>query len=277
MCRLLYSYHMPHNKKKIYDFLQQSDHQQKYTPGLKSDSDAITHPDGFGLGWYSDATHKWKTIKSPKQYKQIHSLTDKINEISVSNIIIGHIRRQSGNALPSMENTHPFTYRNQLFVHNGYLYGYEDKRDSLLREINREFHKCIKGETDTELMFYLFLTYKQKCEETIPTSMLYDKQHEVLLKATQMMIHYLNANYSKYNANIIYANKSHSIILRYSHSVNKDTIAPSLYLNGEPKNSQLLISSEPIMDKYKLIPTNTLYIVFHNENKYISTSIHTGK
>lgn len=273
MCRLLYSYHMPHNKKKINDFLQQSDHQQKYTPGLRSESDAITHPDGFGLAWYSDATHKWKTIKSHKQYKQIDSLPDKINEIAVSNIIIGHIRRQSGNALPSIENTHPFTYRNQLFVHNGYLYGFEDKRESLMREIDRDFHKCIKGETDTELMFYLFLTYKRKCEETILPNMLDDKQPEILKKTIQMMIEYLDGNYSKYNANIIYANKTHSVILRYSHSVKKDIIAPSLYLNGEKKSGQLLISSEPIMDKHQLIPTNTLFIVFHNENKYQVTKI----
>ena len=277
MCRLFYAYNVPYMKKKIQDFLQQSDHEAKHTPGLNSPSDYITHMDGFGLAWFNIMTHRWKSLKSPKLYKQVQSLDTKINDIRVSNLVVGHIRRQSGDAAPAMENTHPFTYRNQLFIHNGYLDGFHRKRETMLRDMHYEYRNHVVGDTDTECMFYLYLTFKRQRENRALQPHLANDQSPdtICVLAMTDLFAYLRTHFSRFNANIIYANKSYSIISRYSFSREGGLVAPSLYINGELERGKLLITSEPIMETWTLIPNHTLFVVKHTEGEYYAVNLHT--
>jgi len=265
MCRILYILNQRHVKKLLMDFLQQSDHISKYTPGLNSSSDSITHPDGFGLAYFHSLTHSWKVFKTPKQYRQVRNLSDHLNNISVSPIIIGHIRKQSGEiAQPSLENTHPFSYKNQLFVHNGCLPNFEyfsqtDKK----KWVSKGLFPNIKGQTDSEWMFYVLLTVFDTYEHSTNVSM-----EEIIILCIQEWLNVLKRLFPYFNANVIYANKSHTIITRYRYDMPNSGIqsqsAPSLYIHNGDAN-KVLISSEPLSNNYSLVPENTIILISHLE------------
>ena len=253
------------------DFLKQSDHQEKNTPGLDSESDHHQHPDGFGLAWFGSATHKWKIMKTAKIYKEVKNLSSVLNEVVVHDLVVGHIRKKTGHTEASYENTHPFTHKNQLFVHNGYLDGFDDIKNSILQYISPEYRMSIRGETDTEHMFYLFLTLKQKIEEEEANTKKHNQNIDtnyILFHSVVRLFRILRSVCKQFTANFIYCNKSHSIIVRYAFNRNKRIFAPSLYFNGTHNEHKLLISSEPIMETYSIVPTHTVICVDHNKDTY---------
>lgn len=260
MCRLVYILNNRHVKKLLMDFLEQSEHPAKYTPGLNSKSDAITHPDGFGLAYFNSITHRWKMIKTPKQYRAVPNLSTLLNNVAVSPLVIGHIRKQSNaSAPPTLENTHPFSYRNQLFVHNGYLPQFDCISPSIKNKlINKHFLTHIKGQTDSEWMFYLFLTVMENYKYTTPIEL-----EEMLANCVDTWLSILKGLFSQFNANIIYANKSHSVVTRYCYGASTKH-APSLYFhNNHGEHDKILLSSEPLNEHYVLIPENTVIVINH--------------
>ena len=56
-------------------------------------------------------------------------------------------------------NCHPFRYKNWLFVHNGEIDGIDAIRKQLVMAISDEYFPHILGTTDSEVMFYLALTF----------------------------------------------------------------------------------------------------------------------
>jgi glutamine amidotransferase len=56
-------------------------------------------------------------------------------------------------------NCHPFRYRKWLFVHNGEIHNLERIRRDLLLAVAPELFPNIQGTTDSELMFYLALSF----------------------------------------------------------------------------------------------------------------------
>ncbi len=56
-------------------------------------------------------------------------------------------------------NCHPFHYRNWLFVHNGRIRGFDRIKRELALAVSPELYGEIIGTTDSEIMFYLALTF----------------------------------------------------------------------------------------------------------------------
>jgi glutamine amidotransferase len=56
-------------------------------------------------------------------------------------------------------NCHPFRHGRWLFVHNGFLDGFETMRRDLLLEVDPSLFQGIAGSTDSELLFHLALTF----------------------------------------------------------------------------------------------------------------------
>lgn len=269
MCRILFALNVPHLKRKITAFLQQTEHIDTH------DERKRKHLDGFGFAWYNSLSHKWKCMKSPKIYTEVKNLHSIIDQISVSDLVVGHLRRKPEDTETSVENTHPFTYKNQLFVHNGEIKGYRAKRDMLLRHIHPDFLPHIKGETDSEIMFYLFLTFKRKLEDDSSGSSIKHKNEIplILVNATKQLFHFLCQHFGEFTANIVYSNKSHSIITRAAHSQTNKTSAPTLYMNGGEHRTRLLISTAPLMDEHELVTENTAFIIQHHGGCYFTFGI----
>ena len=115
-----------------------------------------TNGDGFGIGWYTDK-------EKPGIYRDIRPAWNDSNFSNVaeqtrSRMFMGHVRAATGTAI-QRTNCHPFRYGRWLFQHNGSIPEYLKLRRQLLLEVDPGLFNFIEGNTDSELMFYLALTY----------------------------------------------------------------------------------------------------------------------
>ncbi|GAA7769460.1 MULTISPECIES: class II glutamine amidotransferase [Cupriavidus] len=116
-----------------------------------------TNGDGFGMGWYA------KHSEEPFRYRCIHPAWNDINLREAARAIraakfVAHIRAATDT--PAQEtNCHPFRYGRWLFAHNGLIRQYPEVRRELMLSIAPELFRWIEGSTDSEVMFYLALTF----------------------------------------------------------------------------------------------------------------------
>lgn len=76
-----------------------------------------------------------------------------------SDVLVGHVRTATVGARRT-ENTHPFRYRQWLWANTGTIQGYsEDLRDRLAGSLPEFLRRDVRGETDSELLFHLFLSF----------------------------------------------------------------------------------------------------------------------
>lgn len=115
-----------------------------------------TNGDGFGVGWYS-------ARPSPGLFRSIRpawndfNLRDLAAQIE-SPLFLAHVRATS-HATVQETNCHPFRHGRWLFVHNGEIFGIEKFRKRLVAEVADGLFPEILGTTDSEVMFYLALTF----------------------------------------------------------------------------------------------------------------------
>lgn len=111
-------------------------------------------PLGWGVGFYQfgEVLLRRRPIDKRPQV-DLAKVTDNLR----TELLIGHVRHPTVGNLRT-ENTHPFRYRQWLFAQTGTLEGFDKLKDRLL-EIQPEFLRPnVRGDTDSELFFYLFLS-----------------------------------------------------------------------------------------------------------------------
>ncbi|MGO4809497.1 class II glutamine amidotransferase [Cupriavidus sp. 2MCAB6] len=116
-----------------------------------------TNGDGFGMGWYGHHS------EVPFRYRCVHpawndtNLREAARAIRAS-LFVAHIRAATDT--PAQEtNCHPFRYGRWLFAHNGLIRDYPTVRRELMMAIAPELFRWIEGSTDSEVMFFLALTF----------------------------------------------------------------------------------------------------------------------
>lgn len=115
-----------------------------------------TNGDGFGVGWYG-YQGKAGLYHSIRPAWNDFNLRDLATQIETP-LFMAHVRATS-QATVQETNCHPFRYKNWLFVHNGEIFEIEKLRRELLFAIAPELFPCILGTTDSEVMFFLALTF----------------------------------------------------------------------------------------------------------------------
>ena len=75
-----------------------------------------------------------------------------------ASLFVAHVRAATTGAV-QRSNCHPFCHDNWLFVHNGAIEGYDRLRRELMFAIAPELFNSVEGSTDSEVMFYLALTF----------------------------------------------------------------------------------------------------------------------
>lgn len=117
---------------------------------------ATTNADGFGIGWYGQRTFPglYQSIRPAWNDSNLRDLAAQIE----SPLFMAHVRSAT---VPPVQQTncHPFRYRNWLFMHNGSIRSFAEVRRHLLMAVDPELFPSIQGTTDSELMFYLALTF----------------------------------------------------------------------------------------------------------------------
>ncbi len=112
------------------------------------------HPDGWGVSYYvGNSPHIIKSERSAINC----SIFEKVSGIVASQTVLAHIRKATLGEL-NILNTHPFQYGNWTFAHNGNIKNFDVLRAKILDEIKPEFKRFILGTTDSELLFYYFLS-----------------------------------------------------------------------------------------------------------------------
>jgi predicted glutamine amidotransferase len=115
-----------------------------------------TNGDGFGVGWYSEAVRPgvFRSIRPAWNDFNLRELAAHIR----SPLFMAHVRATS-HATVQETNCHPFRYKNWLFVHNGEILEIEKIRRDLLMAVDPKLFEYILGSTDSEIMFFLALTF----------------------------------------------------------------------------------------------------------------------
>ena len=75
-----------------------------------------------------------------------------------ADVVVGHVRNATVGALRT-ENTHPFRYRQWLFAQTGTLPSFDAIRERLVASVPEFLRSSIRGETDAEILFYVFLSF----------------------------------------------------------------------------------------------------------------------
>jgi len=115
-----------------------------------------TNGDGFGIGWYG-------AQETPGIY---HGTAPAWNDQNLRELaahasagrVFAHIRATTGTAV-QQTNCHPFRYGRWLWMHNGAISGFPALKRDLTLAVEPALFPDIEGSTDSELFFFLALTF----------------------------------------------------------------------------------------------------------------------
>lgn len=118
--------------------------------------ETTTNGDGFGVGWYG-------TGATPGIYKGVQPAWSDENLINLcsqirSPLFMAHVRATTGTPV-QQTNCHPFRYGHWLFQHNGAIKDFQRLKRDLVLAISPDLFSRITGSTDSEVMFFLALTF----------------------------------------------------------------------------------------------------------------------
>jgi predicted glutamine amidotransferase len=116
-----------------------------------------TNGDGFGVGWYEEVGGHPRVYRSTHPAWNDRNLRELAAGIS-SPLFFAHIRASTGTAIQET-NTHPFRHGSWLWMHNGLVREFRRVRRELLLAVDDSLFDAIEGTTDSEVMFYLALTF----------------------------------------------------------------------------------------------------------------------
>jgi predicted glutamine amidotransferase len=112
------------------------------------------HPDGWGVAFYVDGSpHVTRSPSTALGDALFHRLSGVVS----SQTVLAHVRKATQGA-HTVLNCHPFQYGRWVFAHNGDVPNFEGRRERLMNEVAPELRRFVLGETDSEVIFFVFLT-----------------------------------------------------------------------------------------------------------------------
>lgn len=110
---------------------------------------------GWGVGFYQAGEILLK--RRPIDDREEVRPADITRDIR-ADALVAHVRLATVGA-PRTENTHPFRYRQWLFANTGTVEAFGRLRGRLTEQLPVFLHRDVRGETDSELLFHLFLSF----------------------------------------------------------------------------------------------------------------------
>jgi predicted glutamine amidotransferase len=112
--------------------------------------------DGFGVGWYG-------AMETPGVYHSTEPAWNDRNLLdlashAVAGRVFAHIRASTGTAV-QQTNCHPFRHGRWLWMHNGSIADFPSVKRDLALAVSPSLYPEIEGSTDSELFFFLALTF----------------------------------------------------------------------------------------------------------------------
>jgi glutamine amidotransferase len=110
---------------------------------------------GWGVGFYQggEILLKRRPIDDRPEINVAEMTGDVRADALVAHVRVGTIGSSR------TENTHPFRYRQWLFAHTGTVEAFSTLRGRLSDSLPQFLQRDVRGETDSELLFHLFLSF----------------------------------------------------------------------------------------------------------------------
>jgi glutamine amidotransferase len=212
--------------------------------------------DGFGMAWYNfkinDAPAIFRSIQPAWNDDNLQCLANTVE----SKCFIGHIRASTIGDV-TKRNCHPFVYKKYTMVHNGTIDNFVEIKRSLMAQLSDEFFLAIKGNTDSECLFYLIMEYVH-AGSGMPLADAIKKSFEWVRNAQATQADTVSSR-----LNIVISDGSEMIATRF---VSKEGRALSLSYSRSDDNS-VIISSEPLdshLDQWHDVPVNHYVLMTNN-------------
>lgn len=217
-----------------HSLIKQSYQPQEMTAGL-------LNADGFGVGWYDK-----KSEDRPYIYRNVLPIWNDVNLPQLARYIksksyLGYVRSATSSLSIDTINCQPFSHRNLLFVHNGFI---DDFRNTLFRPIKESLgdtaYKNIFGTTDSEHIFASIVDEIEKNQDISLKEALHNTINKLCALAKPDNI--------GFSANVALSDGKETIACRYSNRDGKDT--PTLYYtkNDSQYPNAVIVASEPMFE-----------------------------
>lgn len=197
--------------------------------------------DGFGIGWYPEHNDP-----NPGTFVSIEPAWSNRNLLDMSAKIptrcfFAHVRDASVGMPVSQSNCHPFKFGPYLWMHNGRLDQFDKFRRLILNDLSDQAFHFIKGNTDSECAFAIFL---DEIQFNLNVSI------EAMKAAMRQTIHRINQYRVEVGAdtnafiNFAVTNGEFSVFSRYSS--NSEVRPASLFY--QIKDGNVVVASEPLSE-----------------------------
>lgn len=234
--------------------------------------------DGFGVAWYVP-----EIGSEPALFRSITPAWNDQNllelaRVTRSGMIFAHVRRASSASPIAELNCHPFKSGPYAFMHNGDLPGFQLVRRKLIESLSDEAFHVVRGNTDSEHLFALFL---DRMREKKNGGRALESMGEALVETIGRAVGFIRrAGLEKEPTflNLAVSNGRESVACRFSthpdpaealslylHTGKRYTCEKGLcrMVNPEHGTGAVLVSSEPLSDDpgWSEIPANHLVLV----------------
>ena len=255
MCRFL-AYHGPATSMQStllesrYSLIEQSKHaRMRHEP---------INGDGFGVGWFpahdDPIPGTFVSIEPAWSNRNLKELAAKIT----SEHFFAHVRDATPGMPVTQANCHPFKSGQWLWMHNGYLGEFSQYRRQLLASLSDDAFNLIKGNTDSEHLFALFLD--EIAHQPAPDS---DTLIGGLANTIKRVRSIQQGSGCKAESHLNFALSNGTTALYTRYALNAEDSPPTLfYQQPETDGQSLLVASEPLSkeDDWMAVEHNQLLI-----------------
>lgn len=231
--------------------------------------------DGFGLAWYN-----FNISENPAYFKSIspawsNNNLQEICRVIETSCVLAHVRAATQGLTVSESNCHPFKWKELAFMHNGDIGGFQKIKRHLIHTLSDEAFHHIKGSTDSEHFFAVFIDEYQKNENMEQWDRLASSMMGAIRRVIALIDKHADGEHSYMN--MVLTNGRLAVAVRFT--TDKQEHADSLYMNlgknyvcedgvcymldpGE-REKAVIISSEPLSkdDGWEPIPVNSMVLV----------------
>lgn len=183
--------------------------------------------DGFGVGWYTPrldpAPAVFRSTKPAWNNSNLRSLASHIE----TSCLFAHVRDASCGSVTEL-NTHPFCCGPLMMMHNGTIGGFTQLKRALRRGLCDPVYNRLRGETDSEHFFALFLDHLLRHGRDLSAT-----NHQDLVSGLRGAFATLDGLVAElaipadYYLNIAVTNGSCLVAMR--HDTNLEVESPTLY------------------------------------------------
>lgn len=212
------------------------------------ESTASTNGDGFGLGWYGDHPEPglYREIRPAWSDENLRYLCRHLH----SHLFFAHVRATTGTPI-TRTNCHPFACSGWMFMHNGFVGGWDRLRRRVESMIPDELYPSRTGTTDSEALFLAILGL-------VPSLGPVRAAMEVMTKVTGMV------QETEDSLRFTAALTDGQNLYAFRYAVNDS--ANTLYFR--PAHDEILAVSEPLDGDHSLwkkVPENHVLVAHANE------------